>query len=131
MENDDKLEINQELADELIGPILKIIDDYFFIKFETCAGENAGMLPYPDKLKNLEDAVERLKSRATDMGAMSIILTAYGKDGLREEEKAKEIADIGDAIIKLTKCRVEQVKNAMDYANKGIAGKELFEALGI
>ena len=81
--------------------------------------------------KHLEDAVDCLKSRATDMGAMSIIITAYGKDGLREEEKAKEIADIGDAIAKLAKCRLEQVKNAMDYANKGEAGKELFAALGI
>lgn len=127
----EKLEINQELADELIEPILKIIDEYFFIKFETCGGETAGMLPWPDKLQNLEDAVERLKSRATDMGAMSIILTAYGKDGLREEEKAKEIADIGDAIAKLARCRLEQVKNAMDYVHKQDAGKELFEKLGI
>lgn len=126
-----ELEFNTELANELVKPILKTIDNYFFINFEDIQGNKGLMIPYDDKIKQFEKVTKGLQDRSSHIDSMACIIGAFGKDCIREGQKAREIADISEAILNLAKIRTEQVKNALDYAKTEQNREDLFKSLGI
>ena len=115
MNEKELLEKNSELSNEVIKPILDIIDKYFFICFEDMKGNKGLMLPNDDELNHFNHVVKQLKERVSFMDNAACVISAYGKDSLRESQKANEIAEIGQAILNLAEIRTKQVKNAIEY----------------
>lgn len=131
MNEKELLEKNTELSNEVIKPILGIIDKYFFICFEDCKSNIGLMLPKDDEINYLKDVVELLKDRAAFIDNAACIISAYGKDCLRESQKAKEVAEISQAILNLAEIRAEQIKSALEYEKTKKNKDKFLKDLGI
>lgn len=131
MNEKELLKKNTELSNEVIKPILEIIDKYFFICFEDIKGTKGLMLPNDNELNHFKNVVKKLKERVTFMDSAACIISAYGKDSLREGQKAKEIAEIGQAILNLAEIRTKQVKNAIEYEKTKKHKDKFLKDLGI
>lgn len=131
MDDKEFLEKNTELSNKVIKPILDIIDKYFFICFEDIEGNKGLMIPKNDELNYFKIVVKQLKDRVEFIDSAACVISAYGKDSLREGQKAKEIAEIAQTILKLAAIRTKQVENAIEYEKTQKNKDKFLKDLGI
>lgn len=105
----------EKYADEVITPILKIIDEQFFTCI--CMGND---LPQPiaireDEYNLFKQMAKDISNQASIIESGSIIYDAQGINGIALAKKMQDSALIINVLLKLIETRNQQIFNALEF----------------
>ena len=130
MDDKEFLKKNEELAEKVLKPIMKIIDEYFFIIFENIYGEKGLMIPNLEEILNLEKVKKELKKKIDFIDSSACIIEAFGGDSLRISQKYTDMLNLICPILVVVNARKKQVENALENERKKQEKDEFLKLFG-
>ncbi|MEI8128017.1 MAG: hypothetical protein WCG95_00235 [bacterium] len=121
----------QQTVDNIISPMIDIINKNFFVMIDCTDGVERPIAPNTQMLELFERIVLELNNKSQFISSAAVIVEACGRDSISEMQKYNDIAAVSEKLLSLVKVRFKQFDNAVEQEKRKQSAGNALKMMGI